>query len=298
MHNWANCAWNLTEALRSVGVHAELYTGETKNVFGYCFESCDKAFVGAADVIHVLDDAPGPTALDRLGISGDAPIIQTVNGTGFRREGLLPSVVGAAYRLDEYLHPRIVARSAVSPDLLIPGFGGELLPNAYPVEQSPVDWEYRRPPRLVHCPSNAKKKGTDRIEAGLRALNEPYRYVRTSRIAHDEVQRELDGATLYLDQIGIGWYGMSGIEAMARGIPVACFISSQYGARVPSVYKSLPMLNLGHTADSAKDAIRRFLRADKLEIEAWSNAARDYALETHGYTAVGQLAKRIYRRVA
>jgi hypothetical protein len=159
-----------------------------------------------------------------------------------------------------------------------------------------VDWNYRNPPRFVHCPSNARKKGTDIIAFGLAENRRPFEYRQTSMLSHSEIDRARDGATIYIDQIGIGWYATSAIEAMSRGIPTMAYLAPEYGARTPEFYENCPVINLGFTRSQAARAISGVLDMTEAELEVLSSQSRAWALRWHGYRAVGQRAVEIYDR--
>lgn len=90
-------------------------------------------------------------------------------------------------------------------------------------------------PRIVHCPSHKRVKGTSAVLEVIERLHTRYDF--TFSLLHDvgrnEVITELRGADIVIDQLVIGDYGNLSLEAMALGKPTVCYIK-------PSVMSELP----------------------------------------------------------
>ena len=80
---------------------------------------------------------------------------------------------------------------------------------------------------VAHAPTNQALKGTNALIEACRSLRA--RGVRVhldlvEGVPHAEVLHRFAGADLVVDQLLVGWYGVTAIEAMALGKPVLCHI--------------------------------------------------------------------------
>ncbi|MBX3308845.1 MAG: glycosyltransferase [Cryobacterium sp.] len=116
-----------------------------------------------------------------------------------------------------------------TPDLL------EWLPQATwcPVVVDPAVWradptrkKSGGPPVVVHAPSRAWLKGTDRIEPMLHRLSEEgvIDYRRSLGTPHELMPAMYADADIVLDQFALGSYGVAACEAMASGRLVMCHV--------------------------------------------------------------------------
>ncbi|MDO5710688.1 MAG: hypothetical protein Q4P32_02980, partial [Micrococcales bacterium] len=133
---------------------------------------------------------------------------------------------------EAFAGPRFVS----TPDLL------DYLPDGTwcPVVVDGTRWERRRPlfsggvPVVAHAPSNAKLKGSDRIDPSLRALDAEgvVRYVRVEDIDPSQMPALYGFADIVLDQFALGGYGVAACEAMASGCVVVGHVPPRVRARV------------------------------------------------------------------
>jgi glycosyltransferase involved in cell wall biosynthesis len=104
--------------------------------------------------------------------------------------------------------------------------------------QPPSD---RERPVVLHAPSSRQRKGTDYIVAACEALDVELRIV--EGLPHEEARRFYDDADIVVDQLNAGWYGLFAIESMALGKPVVTYLHEEavrrteeaFGVRVPLV---------------------------------------------------------------
>jgi glycosyltransferase involved in cell wall biosynthesis len=117
-----------------------------------------------------------------------------------------------------------------TPDLL------EAVPEAVhlPVAIDLEAWEVRRRAArpapgfvVLHAPSDPAIKGTRHVEAAVNALAAHHPEVRLELIVREPAARahaRYGTATVAVDQVHLGWYGLFAVEAMALGLPVLCYI--------------------------------------------------------------------------
>lgn len=131
-----------------------------------------------------------------------------------------------------------------NPDLLLDVPGATFVP--YPVSlPDPVAAGVRpteptganSPIRIVHAPTNPGLKGTEHVRRAFASLNErhPGRVEATvlARRPHRELLAEVANADLVVDQLLIGWYGVTAVEAMLLRTPAICFIDDAARSLIP-----------------------------------------------------------------
>jgi len=102
----------------------------------------------------------------------------------------------------------------------------------------------RDKPLIVHAPTHQGVKGTDLLMPALEKLSGEYEFdlALLSGMPRASVQNAISQATLVIDQLCIGSYGMLSIEAMAWGKPVVCWISEPmqeaFGSDLPIIVAS------------------------------------------------------------
>jgi hypothetical protein len=117
-----------------------------------------------------------------------------------------------------------------TPDLL------EAVPEAVhlPVAIDLEAWEARRRAAhpapgfvVLHAPSDPAIKGTRHVTAAVEALRAAHPDVRLELIQREPAERahaRYGAATVAVDQVHLGWYGLFAVEAMALALPVLCYI--------------------------------------------------------------------------
>jgi hypothetical protein len=110
-----------------------------------------------------------------------------------------------------------------------------------PVAIDPAPWQQAaRPlfagerPVVVHVPSNAQLKGTDRIDAVLTELHDSgvLEYQRITGVPHSDMPSVIGAADIVVDQLRIGLYGVAAAEALAGGRIVVSYVGDQVRERV------------------------------------------------------------------
>ncbi|NEA35478.1 hypothetical protein [Streptomyces sp. SID13031] len=122
----------------------------------------------------------------------------------------------------------------------------EDVPGAHwlPVAIDPAPWaQAARPlfstgrPVVVHVPSNAQLKGSDRIDEVLTGLADKglVEYRRISGVTHSEMPAVIGDADIVVDQLRIGLYGVAAAEALAAGRLCVSYVGSAVRDRVRSL---------------------------------------------------------------
>ena len=134
------------------------------------------------------------------------------------------------------------------------------------------------PLRVLHAPSHRAIKGSDAIEAAVRACRREaaIELVTVSGRPHDEVLAAVAGSDLVVDQLNSETPGVMSAEAMALGKPVVCEYAEE---KLASFARPCPVV----------PATPETLRATVLELAADGErrrelgaAGREYASRVHG----------------
>lgn len=81
--------------------------------------------------------------------------------------------------------------------------------------------------RVVHSPTDRSIKGTHYVLQAIEQLKAeglPVELVLIEGLSRDEARQRYEAGDVFVDQLLIGWYGSFGVEAMALGRPVLCYI--------------------------------------------------------------------------
>ena len=138
-------------------------------------------------------------------------------------------------------------------------------------EQSPVQ---RDVPVVLHVPSRRGTKGTDRILAGLGALEAeglPFTLRLLEGVPHDEARRAIQDADIVVDNIITGDYEVVSMEAMASSRVAVANVSPA----ITAVYPDAPVYSLD--PDTFVDRMRVLVRDAGLR--------RDLAARGRAYVA-------------
>jgi hypothetical protein len=152
---------------------------------------------------------------------------------------------------------------ALNPDLLasMPAGTCSFLPYAItpPVVSgvAPPDVERaaRSPLRLVHLSTSPVIKGTGLIEAAVAraAKSVAVELDLVIKQPREAALQRLAAADYMIDQLVLGWYGGTVVEAMYLGVPAIGHIDPQQASAVPELASELPVLTV--TADTLADRI-------------------------------------------
>ena len=103
-----------------------------------------------------------------------------------------------------------------------------------------VGLSQRECPLIVHAPSRRAVKGTNHVLKAVETLKSEgvqFDFRLIENLPHCEAIESLKAADIIIDQLRIGWYGVLGVEAMALGKAVVCYIRDdlvgEFGQQTP-----------------------------------------------------------------
>lgn len=122
---------------------------------------------------------------------------------------------------------------------------------------------YDDPIVISHCPTDRRIKSTDLFLEVMERISKDYSSVKTSAnieviliegVSNEECLSAREAAHIHFDQIKLGTYGMSAVEAMAMGQVVLCGMSNFALSMCPEI----PIVNV--TEDTLESTIRNLLK--------------------------------------
>jgi glycosyltransferase involved in cell wall biosynthesis len=128
--------------------------------------------------------------------------------------------------------------------------------------------------RIVHAPSNRRKKGTDFIEETILKLQEEgylVELVLAENLPHNKIKELYEISDIGIDQILYGWHGKVSVELMALGKPVVCNINPEYKKYRPD----LPIVH--GDPENLYDVLKELIHNKELRIKIGK--------ESEGYVA-------------
>lgn len=192
---------------------------------------------------------------------------------------------------------------ALNPDLLahLPRQNASFLPYAIEPPQvagiAPPDVQRpaRSPLRLVHLSTAPAIKGTGLVEA---AVAQARRTVDVEldlviRQPRDEALRRLAAADYMIDQLVLGWYGGTVVEAMYLGVPAIGRICARQCALVPEISGELPVIRAD--ADSLARVIIELAQAPEARGEHVRRGLA-FARKWHSPEKVAEITIAAYRQ--
>lgn len=162
----------------------------------------------------------------------------------------------------------------------------DYLPNArwLPLVVDPDRWEstsvpsaHGKPPLVVHVPSKPALKGSDDVDRACLALEAEglIRYVREDELTPDQMVGLVTGADIVIDQLRLGDYGTTAIEAMAAGRVVVGHVADRIRERLPF---DVPVVE---ATGASLEGVLRGLVADPGRAARLGAAGRDFVLTWH-----------------
>jgi glycosyltransferase involved in cell wall biosynthesis len=237
--------------------------------------------------------------------SAGKAIFVTYQGDDVRTADALRARLGAAPWLDEYYDARDDERKRLAANRVAPKADGvfvlnpdlvELVPQSQFLPYANVDLRVYKvapapsnaKPVVVHAPTERRTKGTEHVLAAATALGDvELRLV--ERVTRAEVRTALEQADVYVDQLLVGWYGGTAVEAMALGRPVVAYVREDDLRHVPAEMRDdVPVVRA--TPETLPDAIRDALRRrDEL-----ADRGRAYVERWHDPLRVAERTKAAY----
>lgn len=144
------------------------------------------------------------------------------------------------------------------------------------------------PIRIGHSPTNRAVKGTDEILAQLKVLKAgyPVEIVLIENLPYPEALSLKLSCHLFVETIGELGYGVSGLEALAMGIPTACEILPDYA----KLLGDHPFINV-HAGNIAEKLIP-YIKSQDLR-KAQGEKSRAWVSQTHDPKSVVREMHRV-----
>lgn len=150
----------------------------------------------------------------------------------------------------------------------------------------PVDldrFEYSPPrrekcPVLLHVPTEPLVKGTEHIVAAVERLKKKgleFEFKLMRQLTQKEFYRQLADCDAYIDDLNVGAYGVTAVEAMAMGKPVVTFIREDLVGEYPA---GMPLANANPSNIEA--TIERLVLDSTMRARVGSES-RAYAVKYH-----------------
>ncbi len=118
---------------------------------------------------------------------------------------------------------------------------------------------------ILHAPTDPKVKGTDIIEKAFNNLskNFPECNFKILKVTdHNHLLEEMSKASIVIDQLLVGWYGVQALEALVLGKTVMCFINDPY-LKLMDFDQPLPVVNTN--AFSFEQDLANLIKAGKFK---------------------------------
>lgn len=138
------------------------------------------------------------------------------------------------------------------------------------------------PLKVIHAPTDRKKKGTQYLLDAISRLQiEGYeidlRLIENLKRA--DAIKQYERADVIVDQLVIGWYGGLGVECMAMGKPIICYIREEDMHFLPNrMADDIPIVNASPFSIYAK---LKDLLDNRSQLFSIANASRCYVEMWH-----------------
>lgn len=204
---------------------------------------------------------------------------------------------------------RIVARAAryadliyaTNPDLLA------LLPERAaflpytcidPAEIAPRPIRTEGPLRIMHAPTHRITKGTPHVLAAVEALKaagSEIEFRLIENLPHQEARRLMQDADIFVDQLRVGWYGGSCVEAMAMGAVAVAYLHGPDIALSPFGASDLPIVSA--TAHDIEVRLAGLLQQDRAALHRLAGTSVAFVRRHHDPARIAARVLGDYRAV-
>jgi glycosyltransferase involved in cell wall biosynthesis len=145
--------------------------------------------------------------------------------------------------------------------------------------------------RVVHAPSDRRKKGTDVVIAACKDAGVELDIV--EGVKHDEAIGRFARGDVIVDQLNAGWYGLFAIESMALAKPVLGFLKDDAVARTEQAFGvRVPIVNV--TKETLAGRLREIVGAGPEERIRIGAESRSYVERVHDPDRVADRLLEIY----
>lgn len=287
--DYAFSGHKLCDAINRYTSHEiEIYTGDYHNYFKFPYKNKVtpqnrkdvQKKINESDIVHIKGDWPPKDGYLGFEIS-HKPVVVSVSGSFFRRK---EDHGYGQFDTEEY--KMAVLKTAFTPDLLYDDFK---VWTPHPIDSVGQPIKFRQDNLLfLHTPSIRTNKGTDFVE-DLFGYFMGIKTVITKKMAHSQVMKLKESATIFFDQFKVGFYGNAAIEAMQWGIPVAAWLRPT----VKTHLDDCPVL----TAGSFGDWLYIIKETIGSNMTFLSRRTKEYCDRVHSYQSVAKQWDGLYKSI-
>lgn len=133
---------------------------------------------------------------------------------------------------------------------------------------------------ILHIPSNPEIKGSSYIDSAISKLSEEgykINYIKKTGISHKETLELMAESDIYIDQLNIGFYGVSALECSLIGVPVICFINPDFRVLTPYI---------NSTKDTILETIKKVYNMKKSELSQIGEYEKEFYKNLAGVSYV------------
>ena len=186
-------------------------------------------------------------------------------------------------------------------------FWNKLRPCHYAVETELIEPQYPLPPKegrkikVFHAPNHLAIKGSEFVLQAIEELQQegyPIELVYRRGVPNRQLLEELAQADIVVEQLIMGWHGIFGLESMASGKPVICYIRPD----LQSLYENAGCIEAGELPfiSAMPTTIKQVLKDLLDHPETWEaigRRSRAYTEKYHSLEAVGSWFDSINREI-
>jgi hypothetical protein len=156
-----------------------------------------------------------------------------------------------------------------------------------------------QPMRVLHAPNHRLIKGTKFLVQAIDRLKKKglnIELVLLERVQNEEVKRQMFLCHVVAEQFNMGWHGLNGIEGMASGKPVLCFLRGDLKQlyRLFSFAGDCPIINT--PVDRIEENLKNLYYQPEL-CEELGRLGRTYVEKYHSLEAMGGFFKGVIWQV-
>jgi len=234
----------------------------------------------------------------------DFDIYHLESGVGFLRDGrYIRELKSRGKKMVAYYHGSDLRARGANPaidkyidlhltghyDLLSYHRDMEYLPLPLETEKYvPASHDEGKRVRICHCPSHRALKGTEKIITTVENLQNryPVELVLVENKPHQEALEIMRHCDIMIDQIEIGTYGVSAMEALAFALPTCVFLKEKVESFIPDH----PFVNV--TSDHLEDKLIALMENPQLSKQKGTQG-REWVVRTHDAVRV---VKNLYAK--
>lgn len=288
--DWANLGYTFSRSLQTVGIDA-IMLGKSPRAYGYPNRGISvgdiSSHVESADIIQFMHSTYVETGIDL----GDKRVF-VFHGGGHYRDN--------PFEINRLFNPIVEKTLIQTGDLFGKGAKNEvLLSPAIDIGQIAPVFKSVNSNRLVigHFPSSSEDKGSDIIAQAIKLVNYDkkffgkFLYVTSeSKVKWRENIERMSYCDIYIEQMKLGEWGISALEAAALGkVVITNFKSEVMYLKEYGNHELVIANNINELVFS----IKKILSMDQWEILNKKNKTREWVEKVHNLSATGKRLKEV-----